>query len=125
MKRKAKRETAPEWVLQITTLRERLGINQAELARRLECSAMTISRWERGYLQPSAEHFIQLGNLGAKAKRGFFGRWLEFSPPEWLRPWADLLGAGLQQRACRSKLPAPMGMRGGEIGAPKWSGYPY
>lgn len=72
MKRKAKRETAPEWVLQITTLRERLGINQAELARRLECSAMTISRWERGYLQPSAEHFIQLGNLGSQSEAWFF-----------------------------------------------------
>ena len=72
MKRKSKRETTPEWVSQITALRERLGINQAELARRLECSAMTISRWERGLLQPSAEHFIQLGNLGNRTDAWFF-----------------------------------------------------
>lgn len=71
MKRKSKRETTPEWVSQITALRERLGINQAELARRLECSAMTISRWERGLLQPSAEHFIQLGNLGNRTDAWF------------------------------------------------------
>jgi transcriptional regulator with XRE-family HTH domain len=58
--------------LQITALRERIGINQAELARRLECSAMTISRWERGLLQPSAEHFIQLGNLGNQREAWFF-----------------------------------------------------
>ena len=33
---------------------------------------MTISRWERGLLQPSAEHFIQLGNLGNKSEAWFF-----------------------------------------------------
>lgn len=62
----------PEWAFQITALRERLKINQAELARRLSCSAMTISRWERGLLQPSAEHFIQLGNLGDRTHAWFF-----------------------------------------------------
>jgi SOS-response transcriptional repressor LexA len=72
MKRKSKRIVLPEWGLQITALRERLGINQAELARRMECSAMTISRWERGLLQPSAEHFIQLGNLADKTEAWFF-----------------------------------------------------
>lgn len=61
-----------EWALQITKLREHLGINQAELARRLTCSAMTISRWERALLQPSAEHFIQLGNLGDRTQAWFF-----------------------------------------------------
>lgn len=71
-KRKLKRTILPEWGLQITSLRERLGINQAELARRMECSAMTISRWERGLLQPSAEHFIQLGNLADKSEAWFF-----------------------------------------------------
>src|SRR6201993_2376691 len=72
MKRKSKRIVLPEWGLQITALREQLGINQAELARRMECSAMTISRWERGLLQPSAEHFIQLGNLAGRTEAWFF-----------------------------------------------------
>jgi phage repressor protein C with HTH and peptisase S24 domain len=72
MTRKSQRETPPEWVSQITAMRQRLGINQAALARRLECSAMTISRWERGLLQPSAEHFIQLGNLGNQTEAWFF-----------------------------------------------------
>lgn len=67
-----KRTASPEWAQHITSLRERIGINQAELARRMECSAMTISRWERGLLQPSAEHFIQLGNLGNKGEAWFF-----------------------------------------------------
>jgi phage repressor protein C with HTH and peptisase S24 domain len=72
MPKRLKRTSLPEWALQITTLRERLEINQAELARRMQCSAMTISRWERGLLQPSAEHFIQLGNLGSKTDAWFF-----------------------------------------------------
>src|ERR1041385_8493464 len=72
MKKKAELGTLQEWASQITALREHLTINQAELARRMECSAMTISRWERGLLQPSAEHFIQLGNLGDKSEAWFF-----------------------------------------------------
>jgi len=72
MRRKPKTSELPEWAVQITALRERFGINQAELARRMACSAMTISRWERGLLQPSAEHFIQLGNLGNKTQAWFF-----------------------------------------------------
>lgn len=72
MRKKSKGNSLPEWATQITSLREHLKINQAELARRLECSAMTISRWERGLLQPSAEHFIQLGNLGDKGEAWFF-----------------------------------------------------
>jgi SOS-response transcriptional repressor LexA len=71
-KANVKRVAIAEWAAQITALRERLGINQAELARRMECSAMTISRWERALLQPSAEHFIQLGNLGNKKEAWFF-----------------------------------------------------
>lgn len=72
MKNKPKRIASPQWAQHITSLRDRMGINQAELARRMECSAMTISRWERGLLQPSAEHFIQLGNLGNRNEAWFF-----------------------------------------------------
>jgi transcriptional regulator with XRE-family HTH domain len=72
MAKKSKMPEIPEWAMQITALRESLIINQAELARRLACSAMTISRWERGLLQPSAEHFIQLGNLGDRTQAWFF-----------------------------------------------------
>jgi SOS-response transcriptional repressor LexA len=72
MRKKSKANSLPEWATQITALREHLTINQAELARRMECSAMTISRGERGLLQPSAEHFIQLGNLGDKSEAWFF-----------------------------------------------------
>lgn len=79
-----KRPALPEWALQITRLRERIGMNQAELARRLECSAMTISRWERGLLQPSAEYFVQLGNLGNKTEAWFFWEMAGLHPSRML-----------------------------------------
>ena len=84
MSRRAKRATLPEWALQITALRERLQINQAELARRMQCSAMTISRWERGLLQPSAEHFIQLGNHGNKNEAWFFWEMAGIQPAKMI-----------------------------------------
>jgi SOS-response transcriptional repressor LexA len=94
MKRTAKRPALPEWALQITSLRERHGINQAELARRMQCSAMTISRWERGLLQPSAEHFIQLGNFGDKTEAWFFWERAGIQPSKMV----DALGASSRSR---------------------------
>lgn len=85
MAKRAKTSALPEWTRKITELRERLGINQAELARRMECSAMTISRWERGLLQPSAEHFIQLGNLGDKSEAWFFWEMAGIQPAKMVQ----------------------------------------
>ena len=85
MKNRTRRTSLPEWASQITGLRERLQINQAELARRMECSAMTISRWERGLLQPSAEHFIQLGNLGDKTEAWFFWEMAGVEPAKMIQ----------------------------------------
>lgn len=67
MKKGAKSRALPAWAARITALREHLRINQAELARKLECSAMTVSRWERGLLMPSADFFIRLGNFANKS----------------------------------------------------------
>ena len=93
MPRGSKALEMPEWALQITSLREHLGINQAELARRLACSAMTISRWERGLLQPSAEHFIQLGNLGNKTRAWFFWEMAGIQPAKMAGALKSVSGA--------------------------------
>jgi phage repressor protein C with HTH and peptisase S24 domain len=85
MRRRDKGNSLPEWATKITALREHLEINQAELARRMECSAMTISRWERGLLQPSAEHFIQLGNLGGKTEAWFFWEMAGIEPAKMVQ----------------------------------------
>ena len=53
----------PEWVRKILQLRKRLGLNQSELAARLNYSAMALSRWESGTHEPTAEAYVQMGNL--------------------------------------------------------------
>jgi SOS-response transcriptional repressor LexA len=99
MTNKTKRAPLRDWASQITKLRERLEINQAELARRMECSAMTISRWERGLLQPSAEHFIQLGNLGNKSEAWFFWEKAGIQPAKMVESLAGSAGGRRWQRS--------------------------
>lgn len=73
MRKREKQSAAlPEWATRISDLRESLKISQGELARRMECSAMTVSRWERGLLAPSAEYYILLGNLAEPPESWFF-----------------------------------------------------
>jgi len=118
MKKRTKREAAPEWVSQITALRDRLGINQAELARRLECSAMTISRWERGLLQPSAEHFIQLGNLGNRTEAWFFWEMAGIQPARMV----EALGGKSRAKKSAGSLQFEIGAHdGGALAAEKKS----
>src|SRR5919109_907089 len=62
----------PEWASRILAMRRRLHLSQGNLARQLNCSAMTVSRWERGLLAPSADHSIQLGKIAGKSDCWFF-----------------------------------------------------
>ncbi len=61
-----------EWAARINALRRRLGLSQAELGRRLETSAMAVSRWERGVQEPPANISIQLGNLTGDPECWYF-----------------------------------------------------
>jgi phage repressor protein C with HTH and peptisase S24 domain len=62
----------PDWAGRITNLRESLRLNQAEFARKLRRSAMAVSRWERGILEPPTEIYIQLGNVAGNPERWYF-----------------------------------------------------
>src|SRR5260370_390562 len=78
-RRKRKDQGPTEWAEQIRNLRQKLGISQGELARKLDCSAMTVSRWENGQLAPTARYYVELGKLAAKHDCWFYcGR-----PVEW------------------------------------------
>ena len=72
MSRREKQKAVPEWASRIMSLRRSLKISQGELAKRMNCSAMTVSRWERGLQPPSAEFYLQLGKLANKASAWFF-----------------------------------------------------
>jgi transcriptional regulator with XRE-family HTH domain len=71
-KRKKKDHGPTEWAEQIRNLRRELGISQGELARKLDCSAMTVSRWENGLLAPTARYYIELGKLAGKEDCWFY-----------------------------------------------------
>jgi SOS-response transcriptional repressor LexA len=61
-----------EWAGRINTLRRRLGLSQTELGRRLDSSAMAVSRWERGVQEPPANISIQLGNMSGDPECWYF-----------------------------------------------------
>jgi phage repressor protein C with HTH and peptisase S24 domain len=61
-----------EWARRIHALRQRLRLSQSELGKRLEASAMAVSRWERGAQEPPANINIQLGNMTGDPECWYF-----------------------------------------------------
>jgi len=61
-----------EWSSRIIALRRRMGISQSELDKQLNCSAMAVSRWERGVLEPPANIYIRLGNMTGDPECWYF-----------------------------------------------------
>lgn len=53
----------------VTTLRESMNLTQAEMGAKLGVSTMTVSRWERGTLRPSAKSLKGLERLRREAVR--------------------------------------------------------
>src|SRR5438105_2534978 len=119
-KRNKTHGSLPEWAKRIESVRKRLKISQGQLARTLRCSAMTVSRWERALLSPSADHFIQLGKVSGKHDDCWFF-WeraglqvadvVRVLPEKAMRnlpvPNLDYAGAGIQKREVgREKLVA-------------------
>src|ERR1700686_5368742 len=62
----------PEWSRRILALRGGLQLTQAAFASRLHCSAMALSPWERGTHEPSAQSYIQLGNVAGEPQCWWF-----------------------------------------------------
>jgi DNA-binding XRE family transcriptional regulator len=53
----------------IVTLREALGLTQKELGERIGVDKLTVSRWERGALRPSAKSLAAMKRLRDEAAR--------------------------------------------------------
>lgn len=54
----------------VKKLREALGLSQSEFAALVGTHAMTVSKWERGKLEPSEHHQRLLGAFARAAERG-------------------------------------------------------
>ena len=73
----------PDWAANISELRQRLNLSQTVFGGRLNSSAMSVSRWERGNQEPSADSYIELGNLAGAPVCWYF-----WSRPASRRPAA-------------------------------------
>src|SRR6202041_485958 len=69
---KSKSASSATWAKPIFELRRKLHLDQTALGERLDCSAMTISRWERGAQEPPSHAYIELGNLAGYPDCWFF-----------------------------------------------------
>src|SRR6266481_4933579 len=52
----------PEWAKAVVRLRKQLGFHQATFGNTFHCSAMAVSRWERGISEPRSHTYIEMGN---------------------------------------------------------------
>lgn len=62
----------PGWARRIKTLRTNLGLNQLAFGKKLKCSSMVISRWERGLQKPPADCLIAMGKMAGPPFGWFF-----------------------------------------------------
>jgi SOS-response transcriptional repressor LexA len=62
----------PEWANRLERLRKALNLSGAAFAQRLGTTSMSISRWERGLVEPPAEAYLVAGKLAGDPDCWFF-----------------------------------------------------
>jgi SOS-response transcriptional repressor LexA len=62
----------PEWAVNILELRQQLRLNQTAFGRKVQSSAMAVSRWERGAQEPPSHSYIEIGNLAGDPRCWYF-----------------------------------------------------
>jgi DNA-binding XRE family transcriptional regulator len=72
----------PAWARRIRALREKLGLNQFDFGKRLKCSSMVISRWERGLQKPPADCLISMGKMAGPPAGWYFWKLAGISPDD-------------------------------------------
>lgn len=75
--------------MKIRALREKAGLTQAQLARRLQCSVSTVEKLERGTRQPSLQNLAALSKLFDVSSAALMPGSSDVSPPGYaLMRWA-------------------------------------
>ena len=69
-----KTRSKPDWASKVRELRESLHLKQPPFAAELGSTDQTVSNWETGRNQPSAEHYIKMGNMAPPELAVFFYR---------------------------------------------------
>jgi transcriptional regulator with XRE-family HTH domain len=74
-----------EWSRKILAFRKARKLTQDALAKRLNTSAMNVSRWERGEAEPAADAYIRLGHLAGDPLCWFFWQLAGLSTSDLMR----------------------------------------
>jgi SOS-response transcriptional repressor LexA len=69
---KTRNHQEPDWARRIVGLRRRLALSQSEFGKKLNASAMAVSRWERGVQEAPANIYVQLGNMTGDPECWYF-----------------------------------------------------
>jgi len=80
----------PFWAKQIKSLRKKLGVNQSEFGKKLKCSSMVISRWERGLQKPPADCLIAMGKIAGPPSGWYFWKMAGIEPSDVRRMLQNL-----------------------------------
>src|SRR5438477_4015319 len=89
-----------DWAKSVARLRKGLSLNQVEFANAFHCSAMAVSRWERGVSEPPSHIYIEMGNLAGDPLCWYFWGRAGLSREDLLRVMPQL-----QERLRKARLP--------------------
>src|SRR5229473_164825 len=90
----------PEWAKTVVRLRKQLGFPQATFGNSFHCSAMAVSRWERGISEPPSHTYIELGNIAGDPLCWYFWGRAGLSRQDLLR-----VVPRLQERLRQAQMP--------------------
>ena len=99
-RRKSNPSTPAEWAKSVVRLRTGLALNQVEFGNTFHCSAMAVSRWERGVSEPPSHIYIGMGNLAGDPLCWYFWGRAGLSREDLLRVVPQL-----QARLRKAQLP--------------------
>jgi DNA-binding XRE family transcriptional regulator len=72
--RKFHASPVPAWACRIRAVRKGLKLNQLQFGKKLKCSFITVSRWERGLQKPAAIYLLAMGKMVGRSSGWYFWR---------------------------------------------------
>ena len=100
IRRRAANFATPDWAKTIVRLRKQLGFHQATFGNTFHCSAMAVSRWERGISEPPSHTYIEMGNTAGDPLCWYFWGRAGLSKEDLLR-----VTPRLQKRLRKAQMP--------------------
>jgi transcriptional regulator with XRE-family HTH domain len=99
---KSRVKALPAWAAAVRRLRERLGLSQEGLARRLDLSLSEVRRWDQGKRGPAPHRAVALGKLAGPPDCWVFWELAGFTREDAARALGGALSpAGRRKRSKR------------------------